>query len=57
MAMDKYATYYVFMNKQTHEIKRVLLDELLEFEKTAEISDWECLDTEPDKKDETERNS
>lgn len=47
--MDKYATYRVFKNTQTGEIRRYLMDDEInnELEKIAESTEWEELDEDP----------
>lgn len=38
--MEKYATYRVFKNTRTQEIKRLLLTDEEELEKTASSDEW-----------------
>ena len=45
--MEKYATYRVFQNKETREIKRVLIDDEQDLEKTASENKWIELEEEP----------
>ena len=50
MTMEKYATYRVFKHKTTGDIKRVALEEIDAFEKTAS-NDWIELDNDPEGND------
>ena len=50
MAMEKYATYRVFKHKTTGDIKRVALEEIENFEKTASNA-WVEIDTDPEGND------
>lgn len=46
--MEKYATYQVFENKNTGEIKKVPLDNTEGLEKLAQDSEWIELDYDPE---------
>jgi hypothetical protein len=46
--MEKYATYEVFENKNTKEIKRVSLTDKEELAKIAEAPEWKQLDNDPE---------
>ena len=49
--MEKYATYRIFKNKQTGEIKRIQLSEENSMDKVASLKDekaWVELDTDPE---------
>mgnify|MGYP003153808403 CR=1 FL=1 len=50
MSMEKYATYRVFKNKQTGEIKRVLVSEEETMDKIASLTNervWVELESDP----------
>lgn len=46
--MEKYATYNIFMNKDTKEIKRIPLHDQQEMTKLANMYNWELIDKEPE---------
>lgn len=46
--MIKYGTYRVFRSKDTSNIKRLLMGESDELEKTASDANWEELDYDPE---------
>ena len=46
--MEKYATYNVFQNVETKEIKRIPLSDEKEMEKTASAQGWIMLDKDPE---------
>ena len=51
MAMEKYATYRIFKNKQTGELKRILVSDEGSMNKVAGLKDENCwveLETDPE---------
>ena len=55
--MEKYATYRVFKNTQTQEIKHLLITDDLELEKTASSDEWkEIFEDEDEKTANSNRN-
>lgn len=51
--MEKYATYNVFQNVETKEIKRVPFTDQEEMVKLANLATWELLPEEPEDVDES----
>jgi len=46
--MEKYATYQIFKNVETAELKRIPLDDPEGIEKVAQDSKWVELDYDPE---------
>ena len=53
MSMEKYATYRIFQNEVTKEVKRIALAEADELEKTASSNNWKEVASEDDLKEES----
>ena len=52
MSMEKYATYRIFQNEITKEVKRIALAESDELEKTATANNWKEVASEDEIKEE-----
>lgn len=54
--MVKYATYNVFQNVETKEIKRIPFTDEVEMTKLANLAEWKLLDNDPEDLNETKEH-